>query len=124
MSQQIRIDKWLWAVRIFKTRSLAAEYCKSGKVLINGQVAKPSRAIIIGDTITVRKSPINYCYIVNGIISKRVSAKIAAENVEDITPPEEIDLLKKMQKSVFYTRDRGTGRPTKKERRQIDKLRN
>ena len=122
MKEQIRIDKWLWAVRIFKSRSIAADFCKSGKVLINDQAVKPSRLISVGDIIMIRKQAVSYTYKVLGIISKRVSAKIATEHVKDLTPPEEIDRLKNIQKSVFFTRDKGTGRPTKKERRQIDKL--
>ena len=123
MSDQTRIDKWLWAVRIFKSRNLASEFCKSGKVLINEQAVKPSRSVNIGDIIQVRKPPVTYSYKVLGIIGKRVSAKIAVEHVENITPTEEIDRLKNIQKSAFIKRDRGAGLPTKKERRDIDKLR-
>ncbi len=123
MSEGIRVDKWLWAVRIFKTRSLASDYCKSSKVLIEGVSVKPSRLVKIGEIITVKRPPANYSYKVKGLISKRVSASLAANLVEDLTPQSELDKLKQKEDSAFFTRDRGTGRPTKKERRDIEKLR-
>ena len=124
MSTNVRIDKWLWAVRIYKTRSLASEACKSGKVEIEGQGVKPSRNVCIGEVITVKKPPYTFNFKVKGLIEKRVSAKIAADHVEDLTSPEELLKVKTIQESAFFTRDRGTGRPTKKERRLIDRLRN
>jgi len=122
VAESARIDKWLWAVRIFKTRSLATDFCKSGKVIINDHAAKPSRNVAIGDIVHVKKPPVAYQYRVKGIIEKRVSAKIAIEMVEDITPPEELEKLQLIRESAFFARSRGTGRPTKKERRDLDKL--
>jgi len=118
--QKLRIDKWLWAVRIYKTRTLATSACQSGKVKIGGNRVKPSRQISIGDKITVQKDLIKREFIVTGLLEKRGSAKIAIENVEDITP--EIEKVK--QKLAFsgpaISRDRGKGRPTKRERRKMD----
>ncbi len=122
MSDSVRIDKWLWAVRIFKSRSIASDACKTGKIEINNQVVKPSRSIYIDEIITVKKPPYTFKYKVKGLIGKRVSAKIAAEHVEDLTSPDELLKVKTIQESAFFTRDRGTGRPTKKERRLIDKF--
>jgi ribosome-associated heat shock protein Hsp15 len=121
LEEQVRIDKWLWAVRIYKTRSLATEECKKGRVIIDGVATKPSRIIKVGDKIVVRKLPVLYTYEVKGIISKRVSAQLAQENYEDLTSIEELNKLK-LQDTILIKRDRGTGRPTKKERRMIDKL--
>lgn len=122
MSDSVRIDKWLWAVRIFKTRSQASEACRNGKVEIDEQGVKASKTISIGEMVTVKKPPYTYKYKVTGLVSKRVSAKIAALNVEDLTSPDELLKIKTIQESAFMTRDRGTGRPTKKERRLIDKF--
>ena len=117
----VRIDKYLWAVRIFKTRALAAEACKKGKVVVDEIQVKPSRVVNSGDVIKVRKMPVTYAYRVKAPIEKRVGAKIVHNHVEDITPQEE--LLKLEMQDDFYTkRDRGTGRPTKKERRLLDDL--
>jgi len=120
-SQDIRADKFLWAVRVFKTRSLSAEACKKGKVLIDGFEVKPSRAIRSGDEITVKKPPVNYTYKVTGLPKSRVSAKLVHNYIQDLTPEQELQKLQMMD-PFFIKRDRGTGRPTKKERRQIDKL--
>lgn len=122
MTEGIRIDKWLWAVRIFKTRSQATEQCKRGRVMIDGEAVKPSRHIRLGDRIEVRKGPVLHRYEVTGLIQKRVSAKIATEHVTDHTPQEELDRVHHIQESAFYRRERGSGRPTKKERRLLDKL--
>lgn len=120
----VRADKWLWAVRLYKTRSQSAEACRKGRVTIDGIPVKPSRAIKQGDIINIRKPPSVYRYKVLAPVEKRQSAKIAAQYLEDITPDEEKD--KSMHKNliVFARRDRGAGRPTKKERRIIDKLSN
>ena len=122
MSAKIRIDKWLWAIRIFKTRSLANDACQSGKIKINDNRIKPSRAIQIGDRITVQKNFIKHEYKVTGIIEKRVSATIAQQNYIDQTPEEEKIKQKSKLFSPQYTREKGTGRPTKKERREFDKM--
>lgn len=121
MAKTVRIDKYLWAVRIYKTRSLAAEACKKGKVNVDDMPAKPSRTISAGDVIEVRKMPVIYSYRVVDPIEKRVGAKIVNQYVEDITPAEELQKLV-MQDDFFVKRDRGTGRPTKKERRLLDDI--
>ncbi|MFP4041512.1 MAG: RNA-binding S4 domain-containing protein [Bacteroidales bacterium] len=122
-NNQLRIDKWLWAVRIFKTRSQASDACKKGKVLIEGQQVKPSRIIKTGEIVTVKKRPVFYKYKVLGLLGKRQGAKIAQEYYEDITPDEEkqkLELHRKQDK--FEHREKGMGRPTKKERRILDQI--
>lgn len=121
MASTVRIDKYLWAVRIYKTRSLAAEACKKGKVNVDDMPAKPSRTVSAGDVIEVRKMPVIYSYRVVDPIEKRVGAKIVGQYVEDITPAEELQKLV-MRDDFFVKRDRGTGRPTKKERRLLDDI--
>ncbi|MBE9481395.1 MAG: RNA-binding S4 domain-containing protein [Bacteroidetes bacterium] len=122
MDSGLRIDKWLWAVRIFKTRNQAADACKAGKVKIDGSNVKPSREIKINDIITVQIGALTKTIKVTGIIKNRVSAKLAVDYVEDLTPEEEYEKLKLMKEVNFEKRDRGFGRPTKKERRIITKL--
>ncbi len=124
MSQNLeaRLDKWLWAARIFKTRTLAADYCKNGRVSINGAQAKPSRCVKPGDSVSVRKSPITYTFRVLQAIEKRVGAKVLPEILENITPPEQYEILEMSRISGFIDRARGTGRPTKKDRRAIDEF--
>jgi len=121
MAAQVRIDKYLWAVRIFKTRSLATEACKKGRVMVDNMAVKPSRTIKAGDVIRVRKMPVIWSFRVIDPIEKRVGAKIVEEFVENITPEEEL-LKLDMQDDFFVKRDRGTGRPTKKERRLLDDI--
>ncbi|MFV0554933.1 MAG: RNA-binding S4 domain-containing protein [Mangrovibacterium sp.] len=116
----MRIDKWLWAVRIFKTRSIATEACKKGRILVDGKQVKPSRMIKLGETIGVKKPPITYQFKVVGLIEKRVGAKLVEEYMTDITPASELEILEVQKHMGFMQRDRGTGRPTKKERRDID----
>lgn len=120
---QPRIDKWLWTVRIFKTRSQATEACKKGRVIIDDVQVKPSRAIKLSDVVTVRKPPVIYTYRVTGFPTSRVGAKLVPEYLEDMTSPEELDKLK-INNAIFLQRDKGAGRPTKKERRELDKIRN
>ncbi len=120
--EEVRIDKWLWAVRIFKTRSLAMNACKKGRVLINGQQVKPSKSVKIGEVVTVKKRPVFYKYEVLGLLAKRQSAKIAEEYKKDITPKEELTKLEAQKLQPFEKRDRGAGRPTKKERRILDRI--
>ena len=122
MSPGVRIDKWLWAVRIFKSRNLATDFCKRGRVLIDGEPVKASRLVRPGDKIEIRRPPMTLTYLVTGLIEKRGSATIAAENVTNLTPPEELEKNKLIHESAFYSRDRGTGRPTKKDRRDIEKI--
>jgi len=123
MCEQVRIDKYLWAVRIFKTRSLATNECKKGHVIINGIAVKPSRMIKKNEQIDIKFPPIIRSFISIGLIEKRVSAKIAKQKIEEITPPEEFIKLS-LSKDNYIKRDKGTGRPTKRERRLIDKLNN
>ncbi len=120
MAAEVRIDKWLWAVRVFKTRSLAAEECKKGHVSMNGSNLKPSRTVKAGDVVQVRKSPITLSLKVLQTIENRVSAKLVPEMLENVTPPEQYELLEMSKISGFIDRAKGTGRPTKKERRDLD----
>lgn len=117
----IRIDKWLWAVRIFKTRSQAAEACKKKRVYLNGIETKSSRTIKINDIIEVKKLPVLYRYKVIDLLEKRVSAKLVVNYVEDITPEQEVIKLDLMRMDSSGSRNRGAGRPTKRERRILDK---
>lgn len=117
---EARIDKWLWASRIFKTRSVAADACKNGRVTINGVNVKPSRNIKIGDTVSVKKPPITYSFRVLQCIEQRVGAKLVPQIYENITDPKQYELLEMSHISGFVDRARGTGRPTKKERRSLD----
>lgn len=127
MDSKVRLDKWLWAVRLFKTRSQAADACSSGKVKIDGTAAKPAHAVKTGMEFTLRKSGVLYRYKVEKVIDKRVSAVLAGECYEDLTPAEELaKLVTRPQGSVFVQttthRPKGAGRPTKKDRRDIDRL--
>ncbi|MDR0754095.1 MAG: RNA-binding S4 domain-containing protein [Prevotellaceae bacterium] len=120
----VRIDKWLWAVRIYKTRSEAADACKHGKVIINNTECKPSRIIKKGEIIIIRKLPVTYTYRIVDIIENRQPAKNVAQYAENLTPQEEIAKLDVKNVAVFAHRDKGSGRPTKKERRILDNLMN
>lgn len=117
---EARIDKWLWAARIYKTRTLASDACKNGRIAINGAQAKPSRSVKPGDEVSVKKSPITYTFRVKQAIEKRVGAKLVPDILENITTPEQYELLEMSRISGFVDRQRGTGRPTKKERRALD----
>ncbi len=120
MEQQVRIDKWLWAVRLFKTRSQATDACKKGRIIVDKIQVKPSRMIKIGDIVQIKKSPITYSFKVLGLIEKRVGAKLVADYMVDVTPKEELEVLEMQKHMLTLQRDRGTGRPTKKERRDLD----
>jgi ribosome-associated heat shock protein Hsp15 len=115
-----RVDKWLWSVRIFKTRSIASEYCKRGRVFLNNNSAKPAKEIHIGDIVIVRRPPITYSFSVKGIPRNRIGAKLTAEYVENITPKEELQKLDPDFMVFYANRERGLGRPTKKDRRSIE----
>ena len=117
---EARIDKWLWAARIFKTRSLAADACKSGRITLNGAQVKPSRTVKEGDEGGVKKSPVTYTFRVKQAIEKRVGAKLLPDILEDITTPEQYEILEMQRISGFVGRAKGTGRPTKKDRRALD----
>ena len=120
MNSEARIDKWLWAARIYKTRTLASDACKNGRITINGALAKPSRTVKVGDLVGVKKSPSTYSFRVLQTIEKRVGAKLLPEVFENVTPPEQYELLEMNRISGFVDRARGTGRPTKKDRRALD----
>ncbi|MDY3062969.1 MAG: RNA-binding S4 domain-containing protein, partial [Bacteroidaceae bacterium] len=117
-----RIDKWLWASRIFKTRSIAADACKNGRVTMNGSRVKASHMVKEGDVVEVRKPPVTYSFRILKAIEKRVGAKMLNEIFENITPPDQYELLEMNRVAGFIDRARGTGRPTKKERRALDNL--
>jgi ribosome-associated heat shock protein Hsp15 len=117
-----RLDKFLWAIRVYKTRSEATEACKSGKVKVNDQEAKPSKDIKENDIIEVRKGSVHYQWRVLIPIGNRQGAKAVSQFAEDITPQEELDKLNAPFETIFVKRDRGTGRPTKKERRDLEKF--
>ena len=119
MAEQARIDKWLWAARIFKTRSLAAEACKNGRVTIGNVNVKPSHMVKVGETVSVRKPPITYSFKILQTIEQRVGAKLIPEIYENVTTPDQYELLEMNRISGFVDRARGTGRPTKKERRAL-----
>lgn len=115
-----RIDKWLWASRIFKTRSIAADACKNGRVMMSGVSVKPSRMVKVGEVVEVRKPPVTYSFRILKTIEQRVGAKLLPEIYENITAPEQYELLEMNRISGFVDRARGTGRPTKKDRRAMD----
>ena len=119
---EARIDKWMWAVRIFKTRTIAAEACKKGRISINGALAKAARTVKPGDIIQVRKPPVTYSFKVLQPIEKRVGAKLVAEMMENVTTPEQYELLEMSRVSGFVNRAKGTGRPTKKDRRSLEEF--
>ena len=120
MTDVARIDKWLWAARIFKTRSIAADACKNGRVTISGTDVKPSHTIKVGEIINVKKPPITYSFEVLQTIEKRVGAKLIPEVYKNVTDAKQYELLEMSRISGFVDRARGTGRPTKKDRRQLD----
>ena len=120
MAEQARIDKWLWAARIFKTRSLAADACKNGIVSIGNVNVKPSHMVKVGETVNVRKPPVTYSFKILKTIEQRVGAKLIPEIYENVTAPDQYELLEMNRISGFVDRARGTGRPTKKERRALD----
>lgn len=119
---EIRLDKYLWAVRVFKTRSDAADAIRNNRVLVNESYAKPSREVKIGDEISVRRQSVTYRYKVLDLVSSRQGAKLVPQYCLDITPQSELDKLNVPRETIFVFREKGSGRPTKKDRRQIDAL--
>lgn len=119
---QVRIDKFLWAIRVFKTRSEAADACNGNKVQVGGVNAKPAKAVKAGDLVTVRKGAVQFTYKVVAPLENRVGAALVPQYAENLTPQGELDKLHAPVETFFVTRDKGTGRPTKKERRQMDAL--
>ena len=116
----VRIDKFLWSVRLFKTRSDAADAVKNNKVLIDGVTIKPSRDVIVGNVISIKKPPIVYSYRVKELIGNRQGAKLVPQYIDNVTPPEELKKLELASLESFAVRDRGAGRPTKRDRRDIE----
>lgn len=121
-NKTVRIDKFLWSVRLYKTRSIASDECRKGRILINNIQVKPSRVVLKNEIITVKKPPVIYTYRVIEPVENRVSAKLVESLIEDLTTEEEKSKLDMRQAVGTIYRDKGTGRPTKKERRVIDKL--
>lgn len=118
--REIRIDKWLWAVRLFKTRSIAIEACKKGRITIKGITVKPSRMIKAGEVIDIRKPPITYSFEVLDLTERRIGAKLVPDFRKDVTSASELQILEMSKISGFVDRARGTGRPTKKDRRDLE----
>ena len=118
----VRLDKYLWAVRIFKTRSDAADAIRNNRVLVNDAYAKPSREVKVGDRISVKRNLVTYSYLVKDLIINRQPAAKVADYCIDTTPQSELDKLLKPRETIFVFRERGTGRPTKKERRDLDEF--
>ena len=119
---EVRIDKYLWSIRVFKTRSEATDACKGGKIRINGADTKPSKMVKVGDTIVARKGAVTYTYKVLDLIDKRQGPKLVPNYAENLTSPEELAKLRAPVETFFLKRDRGAGRPTKKDRRQMEAL--
>lgn len=120
MKTEVRIDKWLWAVRLFKTRSLAAEACKKGRVLLKGLPAKPARTIKVGDVIDIKKNPVLFSFEVLALSENRMNAKLVPGFMKNVTAPEQLELIELGKLAGTKGRDKGMGRPTKKERRDLD----
>lgn len=122
MATEERIDKWLWAMRIFKTRTISTEACKKGRVSVGEVVVKPSRTIKIGDVINVRKPPITYSFKVKALTENRLGAKLVPDYLENITPQSQYDLLEVIKISGFVDRRKGLGRPTKRDSRELSRF--
>ncbi len=119
---EVRIDKWLWAVRIFKTRTIATDACKKGRVMLGDVPAKPARMIKVGDIVKVRKPPVTYSFRVLALTENRLGAKLVPEYMENVTPRSELDLLEIVKISGFIDRRKGLGRPTKREGRELSRF--
>ena len=119
---EVRVDKFLWAMRIYKTRSIATDACKCGRIKMNGVEVKPSRTFHVGDVFTVRKGHITYTYRILQLWGNRIGAKLVPEYLQDITPKEQLEMLELARYAAQSGRDRGTGRPTKKDRREIEQF--
>ena len=119
---EVRIDKWMWATRLFKTRTIATEACKKNRISIGGVNVKPSRMIKIGDILQIRKPPVTFSFKVLALTENRIGAKLVPQYLENITPPEQYELLEMKKIAGFVDRARGLGRPTKKERRDLEQF--
>ena len=122
MKTEVRIDKWLWAVRLFKTRTLAAEACKKGKVIIQNVQVKPSRNVKVGDVVCIKRNPILFSFKVIALAENRMNAKLVAGFMENVTAADQLELIELAKLAGQSGRDRGAGRPTKKERRDIEEF--
>lgn len=123
MAQDERIDKWLWAMRVFKTRSIATDACKKGRVTMGGVAVKPSRTVKVGDVVDVRKPPITYSFRVKALAPNRLGAKLVPDYLENITPQSQYELLEMTRISGFVDRRKGLGRPTKRDSREMARFR-
>ena len=119
---EVRIDKWMWATRIFKTRTIAVEACKKGRVMINNVTVKPSRMIKKNDVLQVRKPPVVYSFKVLELTDKRMGAKLVENFLQNVTTPDQLQILELQKIEGFVNRARGTGRPTKKDRRDLEEF--
>lgn len=119
---EVRIDKWMWATRIFKTRTIASDACKKNRVSVSGVNVKPSRMIKVGDVISVRKPPITYSFRVLDVTENRMGAKLVPQYMENMTSPEQYEILEMNKISGFVNRAKGLGRPTKKDRRELEQF--
>lgn len=119
---ELRLDKYLWCIRVFKTRSEATDACKGNKVQVNGVVSKPSKEVKPGDLLIVRKGPVELSYRVKAALHNRVGAALVPDYAENLTPEAELDKLHAPKETFFVKRDKGAGRPTKKDRRTLDAL--
>lgn len=123
MAAEERVDKYLWAMRVFKTRSIATDACKKSRVSVNGAIVKPSRMVKVGDTIDVRKPPITYTFRIKALTGNRLGAKLLPDYVENITPQSQYELLEMTRISGFVDRRKGLGRPTKRDAREMSRFR-
>lgn len=122
MDKDVRVDKWLWATRVFKTRTIATEACKKGRVSIGGINVKPSRPLKVGEIVDVRKPPVTYSFRVKALAENRMGAKLVPEYLENVTPTSQMELLEMVKISGFINRQKGLGRPTKKEGRELSRF--
>ena len=122
VEEKVRIDKWLWATRIFKTRTIATEACKKGRVSVSGVNVKPSRPVKIGEVIDVKKPPITYSFRVKDVAENRMGAKLVPQYLENVTAPSQYELLEMVKISGFIDRQKGLGRPTKKDGRELSRF--
>ncbi|MGM9846136.1 MAG: RNA-binding S4 domain-containing protein [Muribaculaceae bacterium] len=125
MKDEVRIDKWLWAMRIFKTRTIATEACRKGRVTVgdSDNPIKPSRMLRVGEVVNVRKPPVTYSFRVKALTENRLGAKLVPDYLENITPQSQLDLLDVVKISGFIDRRKGLGRPTKREGRELSRFR-
>ena len=119
---EVRIDKWMWATRIFKTRTIAADACKKNRVMIGGVNMKSSRMVKVGDVIQVRKPPITYSFEVLALTDRRMGAKLVPNYLKNVTTPDQYEILEMNKISGFVNRAKGLGRPTKKDRRELEQF--